>query len=99
MSRSTQRHSLLSANLANVNTPNYKRQDLDFAITLQKESGRLAERPLARTDHANPRLDGNTVNLEQEVVGLAETELRYQALTEITARYFSGLKNVIREGR
>jgi flagellar basal body rod protein FlgB len=42
---------------------------------------------------------GNNVNLESEVMHMAETELRYQTLTDITATYFSGLKNVIREGK
>ena len=32
-------------------------------------------------------------------MSLAETELRYQALTDMTSGYFSGMKNVIREGK
>ena len=32
-------------------------------------------------------------------MSIAETELRYQALSDMAAGYFAGLKNVIREGR
>ena len=45
------------------------------------------------------RRDGNSVDLESEVVALAETDLHYRMLSEMTGRYFSGLKSVIREGR
>ncbi|HRI44639.1 MAG TPA: flagellar basal body rod protein FlgB [Fimbriimonadaceae bacterium] len=103
LQRTRDRQGMLMANLANVNTPGYKRQDIDFAIELERAEGRpsvgatrMQER-LARST-AN-RVDGSTVDLEVEVFGLAETELRYRTLTEMTTRYFSGLKNVIREGR
>lgn len=129
MSRATQRQSLLSANLANVNTPGYKRRDIGFDIALEKAldvsqaipsaTGTLSVRTAAtvgatemskfdkmREDRAlkngepgSLRLDGNNVDLEKEVMAIAETELRYQALSDMAARYFSGLKNVIREGR
>jgi len=92
---------LLSKNLANVNTPGYKRQDVDFAIQLDQEIGKttrfLDDDP--KTDTGAIRVDGSSVDLEKEVVDLADTELRFQMLSEVTSRYFSGLKNVIREGR
>lgn len=106
LERTRERQGLLTGNLANVNTPGYKRRDIDFAIELQRAEdagglrsdwGRRREERLERSG-AN-RVDGSTVDLEAEVLALAETELRYQALTEMTSRYFAGLKNVIREGR
>ncbi len=109
MTRTTQRHTLLGDNLANVNTPGYKRRDVDFGVELQRAQqareprrSRLSGEPILsdeRMDNSDVRVDGSSVNLEKEVVALAETELRYQALTDMTGRYFSGLKNVIREGR
>lgn len=99
LQRTRDRQGMLMANLANVNTPGYKRQDIDFAIELDRAEDRRtpAQDRMARST-AN-RVDGSTVDLEAEVFGLAETELRYRTLTEMTTRYFSGLKNVIREGR
>jgi flagellar basal-body rod protein FlgB len=107
MSRTTERHTKLTGNLANVNTPGYKRKDLDFHILLDKQMGgsagrreqirdRLAQRA---SERVSLRSDGNNVDMEREVFAIAQTELRYQALTDMTARYFTGLKTVIREGK
>lgn len=100
LGRATQRQSLLTNNLANVNTPGYKPQDMDFNIALQEEMDRSSLTP-GGGQSSGPalRLDGNGVDLEKTVMSIAETELRYQALTGMTADYFSGLKNVIREGK
>ncbi|MCC7433758.1 MAG: flagellar basal body rod protein FlgB [Methanoregulaceae archaeon] len=102
LDRTTTRHTLLSENLANVNTPGYKRQDIDFGMTLEQEMGRGRSGDTSgahKTDRGSIRVDGSSVDLETEVAALAETELRYQMLTELSARYFRGLENVIREGR
>ncbi len=102
LDRTTTRHTLLSENLANVNTPGYKRQDIDFGMTLEQEMGRGRSGDASgtrKTDRGSIRVDGSSVDLETEVAALAETELRYQMLTELSARYFRGLENVIREGR
>ncbi len=106
LGRTTERQTLLTANLANLNTPGYKRQDLDFGITLDEEMGKSSrleqfrqERMARQTEGTSIRLDGNNVDLEREVFAIAETELRFQALTDMTSKYFSGLKSVIREGK
>lgn len=104
MSLATRRHEALSSNLANVNTPGYKRKDVDFNLVLDEQMGLSASRSTEtgseRANQGNSlRLDGNSVDLEKEVMSIAETELRYQALTDMTASTFAGLKNVIREGR
>ena len=92
-------------NLANVNTPGYKREDMDFSIMLDEKMDEfdtmVAERSLKskRSSESSLRPDKNNVDIEMEVMSIAETEARFNALTELTGRYFSGLKNVIREGR
>lgn len=104
MNRTSERFGLVSENLANVNTPGYKRRDIDFGIELEQamNGGRLTQRGEQsgiRTFEGSIRNDGNSVNLEEEVSAIAETETRYRLLSEMSSRYFSGLKNVIREGR
>src|SRR5947208_2838100 len=107
MSKATERHALLSGNLANVNTPGYKRKDVDFNIALEEEMGRgdndFSEmRPPSsdhRADSTSATVDGNNVDLEHEVMSLAETELRFQTLARMTNKYFSNLNYVIREGK
>lgn len=103
MNRTSQRHGVLAENLANVNTAGYKRKDVDFSIVLdgQKpglESTRTRITGVQETE-ASVRIDGNSVDLEREVYAIAETQLRYQLLADMTGRYFRGLKDVIREGR
>ena len=107
MSQATQRHAMLVSNLANVNTPGYKRKDMDFGITLEQEMQKGADGIMqeqknlfgSEEDETSVRLDGNNVDLEREVMALSETELRYQALTDMANGYFSNLKSVIREGK
>lgn len=103
LSRTSQRHALLANNLANVNTPGYKRKDMDFNIALQEEMDKPSAAVMGGESGATTggalRLDGNGVDLEKEVMSLAETELHYQALTDMAGNYFSNLKNVIREGK
>lgn len=105
MELTSQRHSLLTNNLANVNTPGYKRMDMDFNLQMDDAMGRIQEKmeslngDRVTRDEGAVRIDGNSVDLEKEVMMIAETELRYQALTDMTASYFQGMKNVIREGR
>jgi len=108
LSRTTQRQAMLTANLANVNVPGYKRQDVDFHVALQDQmNGGVSQAELDAKDRANQalsdatsiRTDGNNVDVEHEMTGMADTSLHYSALTAIAQSYFSGLKNVIHEGR
>ncbi len=107
LDRTSRRHGLLTGNLANANTPGYKRKDCDFNAILDAENNqsdvRMAEmrerRQQMLSDRTSLRIDGSNVDLEKEVMSIAETEIRYKALTDMTASYFAGLKNVIREGR
>ncbi|MGE0001247.1 MAG: flagellar basal body rod protein FlgB, partial [Fimbriimonadaceae bacterium] len=103
LDQASQRHGMLSAHLANVNTPGYRRQDLEFGIELeeaQKRSSASKRLPGQGFSRATQGQGGGAgVDLEREVFSLAETELRYQVLTDIAGRYFTGLRNVIREGR
>ncbi len=106
LSRTTERHSLLTSNLANVNTPGFKRRDVEFGVMVEGEQNRpgdrlraLQQRTGVQRDNGSVRIDGNSVDLEQEVMSMAQAELRYQALSEMTSRHFSGLQSVIREGR
>ena len=104
MSKTAERQSLLVNNLANVNTPGFKRKDSDFNILLEDSMDNfdqvVANRNSGamRGERSSLREDGNNVDMEFEVMSIATTEARFNTLTELTSRYFSGLKNVIREG-
>lgn len=95
---------MLVNNLANVNTPGYKRKDMDFNILLEGNMSNFDQVVANRThgamraEKSSLRLDGNNVDMEFEVMSIATTEARYNSLAELTSRYFSGLKSIIREG-
>ena len=104
LSKATEREAKLSDNVANLNTPGFKRRDVDFDIILQEEMtpSKLHEQQIAEqqaqqaSDQTSLRVDGNNVDLEREVMGIAQTQLRYTALTTIASNYFSDLKSVIK---
>ena len=83
------RQSLLTNNLANVDTPGYQRQDVNFQSTLQQalSSGQpvdqLSFQPY--TQQQVLRADGNGVSAEQEQANIAENGILYEDLTQIAA--------------
>jgi len=44
-------------------------------------------------------IDGNTVNLEQEMTGMAENSLLYMAVAQFLAGRFESWRNAVHEGR
>ncbi len=109
------RRDAIADNIANVDTPGYRRQEVSFETELARELG--SSRPALVTTHprhvqptASPagqalqaaqrlvssRMDGNDVDIDQEMVLLVETQARYQAAAQALARKFEQLRNVIR---
>lgn len=91
------RKDLISQNLANIDTPNYKRQDIDFESVLLREVQNAGEKEIdinnldaeIYTDlrSSSYRMDGNNVDIEVERSEEAKVELRYNTLvTRITAQ-------------
>ncbi|SQB21851.1 flagellar rod protein [Citrobacter koseri] len=69
------RAELLSANLANVDTPNFQAKDIDFAAEMQRSSWSFsnpsAPQEMYRVPY-QPSSDGNTVALNVEQAGVCE---------------------------
>jgi flagellar basal-body rod protein FlgB len=85
---SSMRQELLTSNLANINTPGYQRQDLDFHSALQaaqatgEDPTQISFRP--STDPARTvRADGSGLDADQEAAALAKNTLEYQALVQV----------------
>lgn len=102
------RHEVIAHNLANVNTPGFKRQEVQFetqlshALAQQNNPCSPGSTPLENVQptvvtipQTGSRADGNNVDIEAENVKLAENTLRFEALSQIMAGNFSGLKSVI----
>lgn len=99
------RHEAIAANIANAETPGYRRLDVgpDFAAQLKAsvrsgEMGRTSElRPkLVEDAHARTvRPDGNTVEIERELLAMNRNSVEYEFLTEVVSRNIKQLKLAI----
>ena len=108
---SAQRNALIASNVANVDTPGYKSQDLAFTEVLDGETNRLA---LRRTDPrhlpaetgagagndvvestAPARADGNNVNIEDEMIKLSQNTMDYNISVQLLAKRLNSLKSVV----
>lgn len=98
------RHQAIASNIANVETPGYRRVDVskDFFNELSRELktahgdfNRLA--PQLREDAAAQavRPDGNTVRLENELLEMNRNALAHEFLTEVVSRNLKQLKVAI----
>lgn len=117
-----ERHEVLSSNIANADTPNYKARDIDFSSQLKKavEHGRAVEQGLALTRTsarhiegqgeppmssandgllyrvpAQPSLDGNTVEMDQERMQFLDNAVRYETGLTLVNRRVQGLKGAM----
>jgi flagellar basal-body rod protein FlgB len=101
------RHNVIVANMANVDTPGYKTQDVDFRAALASAMG--GELPGLQTVAAHPaarevkglveRPDGNNVSLERESLLLAENQLQYRIGIALLRGQMRQIQSAINEGR
>ena len=107
---SWKRNEVISNNIANVDTPGYKRKDVQFESYLMSAimgdnslDSRVANANLNHleateyTDNSNLsyRLDGNNVDIDSEESNLAENQIRYYTLLDSMSQEFSRLKAVL----
>lgn len=99
------RAKVLSANIANQNTPGYQRRDVNFETLLQDAmrkgpAGAQSIEPEIELDELSPsRPDGNNVTLELELNALRENRLLYETYASILQGHFNLLRAAITEGR
>ncbi len=102
------RHQALASNIANINTPNYKRVDLTPQF---QSSMKEALQHLDRGQDALPlipqqalgqdptklseRLDGNNVTLDQELLELTKNQTLFEFSSALAAKKYQGLKAAI----
>ncbi len=107
------RHNLLSANLANVDTPNYRARDLErvdapsFEAQLASAMGGptvAAEAPKLRTrvvidDSVPVDSDGNNVSLDREAVKVSANHVRYDSISTLVSGQLSSLLWAVTDGK
>lgn len=84
----------IANNIANINTPNYKRRYVSFEESLKNEINNAKIEVKVDKDSI-VREDGNNVDLENEKVNQAAASLQYNALVSLTNTKLAMTKSVI----
>jgi flagellar basal-body rod protein FlgB len=98
------RHQALAANIANAETPGYKRVDLAPTFTAQLKSA--IERGAGEVQKLQPQLvddttaksvrpDGNNVEIEKELTLLGRNSTEYNFLTQVVSTDIRNLRTAI----
>ena len=101
------RQQAISSNIANINTPGFQRVDVSSSFENAFQSalsdlgsggsvGAMPAASITTADNQGPaRPDGNTVQLESEMLGLAQNSAKYEFASEMIANGFHGMKAAI----
>ena len=84
----------IANNIANINTPNYKRRYVTFEESLKNEISNAKIEVKVDKDSI-VREDGNNVDLESEKVNQAAASLQYNALVSLTNTKLAMTKSII----
>jgi len=97
------RQRVLANNLANANTPNFKRMDVKFRDALAeaidscgKESIRDVNPTVVEDTDAAATGDGNTVSLQKEIGEMGSNALLYGFATKAVSKKLAGLSKAIK---
>jgi flagellar basal-body rod protein FlgB len=100
------RHEAIATNVANAETPGFRRLDLspDFAAQLKMQlaagdlssrAGSLQPKLVEDTAARSVRPDGNSVEIERELLAMNRNAVEYQYLSEIVSSNLKRLKTAI----
>ena len=96
-----QNHSVVSKNLANVNTPGYKTRQIAFDKFMTRlKSGEantkfLQAIPVEDTPNLSERADGNNVDMDQELGKLKKNSLLFQTYSHLLASKMATARKAI----
>jgi flagellar basal-body rod protein FlgB len=97
-----QRQTLVSQNIANIDTPGYRTRDLDFQREMQRAlsgDGDAAASPMVReVPGLVDRPDGNNVDIDRESLLMAKNQLQFQTAAQLLHSEFNRLQLAINGG-
>jgi flagellar basal-body rod protein FlgB len=110
---SNQKQKVISQNIANVDTPNYKAKTVTFKDSLSSalnanvtnskhipfSAANTASSAVVTKNGVTYNNSGNSVDMEKEMADLATNQIYYNALIDRISGKFSSLENVIRGGK
>ncbi|MEM6469468.1 MAG: flagellar basal body rod protein FlgB [Planctomycetota bacterium] len=98
-------HRVHAQNIANVNTPGYKTQTIDFdSLMSELQAASRNEAPMddsigsdlvEQVDGLPERVDGNNVQLEKELSALKRNALSFQTYSQLLASRVSTMRRAI----
>lgn len=103
------RHKVIVSNIANLDTPNFKPQELTFAASLADAAASGPAATLTRTHKkhfpAGPdqkatfkvQQAGDKVEIDREMTSLAQNNLMYNMTVELISRKFKGINSALTE--
>jgi flagellar basal-body rod protein FlgB len=91
------RQKLVASNIANVDTPGYRTQDIDFQAEFQSALGGAPH--TTDVQGLAVRNDGNDVSLDRESRLLAENALRFQVASSLLRTQLRTVRSAIDEGK
>ena len=97
----SENHRVVSQNIANVNTPGYKTQRLDFdQLTELLESANTPDDAISKVtvktvEGLAERADGNNVDLEREVSQMKKNALLFQAYAQLLASKLDSMRQAM----
>ncbi|MCW2985992.1 MAG: flgB [Conexibacter sp.] len=98
---SSLRQQAIAQNIANVNTPGYRRQDVDFASALHAawDKGTASVEsvsPAVQADQsAVMRADGSSVDIDTEAANQSKNGLQYEAISSVMKARVAILRSAI----
>ena len=92
---------VIANNIANIETPGFKAKDVVFKQEFQKalqqgefdKAMRIEGRVVVRND-LSMRNDGNTVNLENEMLALQKNQMKFDIYTELLKSRYKKIKDL-----
>lgn len=107
MDAAAKRHAAIAQNIANINTPGYKRVDLSagFEKAMQNafqqldQTGTTGALPTPSIAEAEvqglARQDGNTVSVEKEMIEMAQNQSRFDFSAQLAAKKFRMIRMAV----
>lgn len=95
-----ERQRAIADNIANVETPGFLARKVGFenALDAQMASGQLPDNSALSSTRstAATRTNGNNVYLDDEMVSMQDTQLRYQVMTRFVTGRFDSIRTAVR---
>ncbi|PAK32058.1 flagellar basal body rod protein FlgB [Bacillus velezensis] len=115
LGRADIKQKVLTNNIANIDTPNYKAKKVSFRNLLDQETSNLEavktdyrhvdftgsgdDYSIVSSSDTSYQQNGNNVDIDKEMTDLAENQINYQALVERMSGKFNSLKTALTGGK